>query len=111
MELDEDLILVLTLNSMYHVIDLKKRKVKNLGSGYGEIGLSLTLLPNFDINDYPYVLCKEYGVISILDPIHNRMSSIVKFSSFWELDQSNISEDNVIFDSRDLNNFYTNIQT
>jgi len=76
-EIDKNLILAQTfVNPEYFIIDLELKQVYELGAGSGAIGLSLTLMPGYDPITYPYVLCKEQGCLSILDPINNYYSQI-----------------------------------
>jgi hypothetical protein len=79
LEIDKNLILVVTLFSPeYFVIDLQMKKVYDLGSGIGKLGLALTLMPGYDPVTYPYVLCKEHDSFAILDPINNIYSQLYK---------------------------------
>ena len=74
-ELKKGVLLAMTqIPPDYFIIDLQKQKVIRLGTGFGEAGLSLTLLPGFDYQNYPYVFCKEQGTFAIFDPVHNLMS-------------------------------------
>ena len=87
-ELDKNLLLVLTYkHPEYIVIDLEKNTTHELGEGYSNNGhgLSLTLLPGYDVKNYPYVLCKESDFMCILNPIKNEMSPIYAFQN-WKKD-------------------------
>jgi hypothetical protein len=38
---------------------MKNRITRIEGGGFGSLGLSLALMPNYDEKDYPFVLVKE----------------------------------------------------
>eukprot|EP00347_Sterkiella_histriomuscorum_P008764 403343844 len=106
-EIDINRLLVLTYSPpTYFKVDLELKSVKPLGDGSGKCGLSLTKLPLYNVQKYPFVLCKENDALYIFNPADNHFNKIIDFKAQYQADNINL-EDNVIFDRTKPNVFYT----
>jgi hypothetical protein len=83
------------------------------GGGYGNIGLSINLLPFFNDSTYPHIICKEDTHIALLEPFRNLYNSLYfQNNELKKFDTNRLigCDDTVIFeDTADGNTviFYT----
>ena len=80
-ELSPSKLLVITRTKpeffIINLLDQARNRVEHIeGGGYGNIGLTLTLLPHYDPKDYPFVLVKEDTCISLFNPMLNHFEKI-----------------------------------